>query len=346
MKPAGIKRLFRFPSRNGRDIDRDIREEFAFHLDMRAADLVRSGMTEADARAQALREFGDANRGARGCARADVGVERRRAWTRWIEDLAHDIRFALRLIGRNQTFSAVAVLTLAVGIGGNTALFSVVNALLFKRLPVLESDRLVSIHPGESRMSWPNYLDIRDGSDVFSTVAAHAAISGHVGEADAAVEVMGEAVTPNYFTTLGIGAALGRTILPGDTRDDIIVLSDRAWRRYFNADPAIVGRTIALDRRSCEVIGVMPPRFRGLAPPGLLREFWRPLDTSPRNRDLYDRQAPRVETFARLAPGVSRDAAEASVRVLAARIRQQHPELSDRLLSTTITGVDGVDAFR
>src|SRR4030095_13953989 len=114
----------------------DVREEFAFHLDMRVEDLRREGLSESAAREQALREFGNVDRGADGCVREGVSVERRRSATRFVTELRQDIKFGLRLIARNPAFSAVAIVTLAVAIGGNAAIFSVINALALKPLPV------------------------------------------------------------------------------------------------------------------------------------------------------------------------------------------------------------------
>ena len=346
MRPRDTKRLFRFPSRSKADVRGDVHEEFSLHIDMRVDDLVRTGMDEADARAQAHREFGDLQGGLRACAATSGNIERRRWLARTSEDLFYDGRFALRLIKRNKGFSAVAVLTLAIAIGGNTAIFTCVNALMFKPLPVTRPQQLVAIHPGESRISWPNYVDLRDRNDVFTDVAAHTAMGLNVATGGLSVRLMGEAVTTNYFTTLGAGPAMGRTILPADTRNDVVVLSDRTWRRHFAADRSIVGRLVTIDQRAVEVVGVMPEGFRGLAPPGLLRELWIPIDTSPRNHRLNDRTAPQVEAFGRVKPGLTREQAQAAVQVLASRIRSEHPELNDRLLATRLSGVDGIDAFR
>ena len=138
----------------------DVREEFAFHLEMRVDDLVGQGQTEAEARAQALREFGNQAAGANACVREGATVERQRTVARLADELRQDASFGARLLRRSPGFATVAILTLALAIGGNTAIFSVVNALALKPLPVRAPEEVVRIYTGESRTSWLNYQDI------------------------------------------------------------------------------------------------------------------------------------------------------------------------------------------
>jgi predicted permease len=346
MKPRGIRRLFRFASRTKTDIRTDIHEEFRFHLDMRIADLIRDGLTERDAREQAAREFGDAAAGARDCAARGLTIERQRWLARLGSELKQDAAYGCRLIVRSPGFSAVAIATLAVAIGGNTAIFSVVNALILKPAPFAAPQELARIHPGESQMSWLNYQDLRARSTSFSDITAHRSAVMTLSESDGAARLMGQAVSANFFTILGIPAALGRTVLPSDVRSDVVVLSDRVWRTRFGGDPAIVGRAISLDGRPYEVLGVMPPLFRGIAPPGLLREFWVPVDVTGSDRRLQDRAAKRFEVIGRLKPGVELPQATAEVQVIAAQIRAEHPAISERFAATQVFAVDGFEAFR
>lgn len=345
MKSGGIRRLFRFTSRTARDIRTDIDDEFQFHLDMRVADLVQRGICETDARAQARREFGDATAGARGCAAHGATIERRRWTSRLLSELKQDTTYALRLMARSPGFSAVAIVTLAVAIGGNTAIFSVVNALLFKPAPFAAPRELARIHPGESQMSWANYQELQTRSTSFRDIAAHRSATMALSTADMPARVMGQAVSANLFTILGVPAAVGRTLLPTDAGSDVIVLSDRLWRIRYASDPSIVGRAVTLDGRRFAVVGVMPPLFRGIAPPGLLREFWIPVDTAA-DRRLQDRSAKHVEVIGRLKPGVAVSQANAEIQVIAGQIRAEYPEVPERFAAAQVFPIDGFEAFR
>jgi predicted permease len=338
----GIRRLFGFSGRAPRDIDADVADEFAFHLDMRAADLVREGHTPEAARAIAAREFGDAAAAAAHGRRRGVEVERRRWLARIASDLAQDLGYGWRLATRTRGFSATAILTLAVAIGGNTAVFSILDALLFKPAPVADPASLVRVFPGESQIAWLNYRDLLARNHVFTDLAASRGLLLSSGDD----RLVGDAVTANFFTVLGVAAGRGRTILPSDTRADLVVLSDRCWRTRFAADPSIVGRRIPLDGRPFEVLGVMPPSFRGIAPAGLVRDFWTSIDPAAAERRFADRTATNFAAIARLAPGVSRQQAAAELAVLAAQIRGEHPEVPETFTAMSLSGFDGVGALR
>jgi predicted permease len=346
MRPRGIRHLFRFSSRTRADVRTDIQDEFRFHLDMRVADLIREGMSDADAQAKAAREFGDARAGARVCAEQGVSIERQRWIARVASELKQDVSYGWRLIVRGPGFSAVAVATLAVAIGGNTAIFTVVNALLFKPAPFAAPEELANIHPGESQMSWLNYQDIRMRSASFSDITANRTVMWSLKESEASSRVLGQAVAANFFTVLGVPAAIGRTLLPSDVRSDLVVLSDRVWKSRFAADPAIVGRSLTLDGRQYEIIGVMPPLFRGLAPPGLLHELWVPGDVRGTDQRLRDRSAKRFGVVGRLKPGITHAQATAETRIIAAQLRTEHPEIGDRIATAEVLPIVGFDAFR
>lgn len=346
MKRHLIRRLFRFTSRTNRDVRRDIDEEFQFHLDMRIEDLRREGLDEAAARAQALREFGDAARGADACAVHGETIERQRWLTRIVSELRQDSGYGLRLIRRSPGFSAAAIATLAIAIGGNTAIFSIVNALVFRPAPYGAPDGLARIHTGESQTSWLNYQDIASRTRSFRGVAAHRGTMISLATDAEPVRLNGQTVTPNFFDVLGVHAALGRTFLTGDTRTDVVVVSDRVWRTQFSSDPAIVGRTIVLDGRRYEILAVMPRLFRGVAPPGLLRDCWFPIDPAAPGRGLEERNAGQFEIIGRLAPGVTHEQATAELRVIAAQLRAEHPEIPERFAATRAMHVDGIDAFQ
>ena len=278
MTSSRFRRLFTFASRSPREVRAQIEDEFTFHLDMRVADLMAEGRAEPEARAQALREFGDRDRGAAGCEIYDARVERRNRIGMASADLLQDLKYGVRVLVRERGFSAVAIITLTLAIGGNAAIFSLVNALLLKPLPVTAPERLVKIHPGSSRVSAPNARDFRDRMSGFSDLMLQRTAMVNLQTDGLPVKLTANVVSRNHFTMLGVAAERGRVFLPAESRDDVAVISDRLWHGRFHGDPAIVGRTITLDGRSYEVIGIMPRTFRGVTPPALSRDLWLPFD--------------------------------------------------------------------
>ena len=346
IRPPHAKRLFGFVARSHKDVDDDVQEEFAFHLDMRVDDLMRDGMAEPDARAQARREFGDLARGAQACAREGRTVERHRTVARLASELRQDAKFAMRLLRRSPGFSTVAILTLALAIGGNTAIFSLVNALVLKPLPVRSPQEVVRIYTGESQTSWLNYQDIAQRTDVFTDVAAHAGTALALTTDASAVRLTGETTSTNYLTMLGVPALSGRTYFPVDTRTDVVVLGERAWRIHFGSDPSLVGRAITLGGRRLEVLGIMPRGFRGARAAGFMSEFWIPVDASLSRRKLQDRSSPSYTIVARLKAGVSHAQAQAASQVVAQRMAAEHPELGPAFGMTEVFPIDGIGGFR
>jgi putative ABC transport system permease protein len=249
-------------------------------------------------------------------------------------------------MGRSPAFSAVAILTLAVAIGGNTAIFSLINALALKPLPVPAPQEIARVHSGENRMSWPNYQDIQQRNRVFSDVAAHNGATLTLTTEDASIRLTGEVASSNYLVMLGVPPMIGRTFLPNETRTDLIVLSERAWRSRFGSDPSIIGRMLTLDGRGYEVVGIMPAGFHGARPPGFVSEFWVPVDLSPSNRTLHDRSTVSYEIVGRLKSGVTFAQAQAELRVLASQMRSEYPDLRERFAEMEVFPMIGIAAFR
>lgn len=247
---------------------------------------------------------------------------------RHMNTLMRDLRHAVRCLLRSPGFTIVAVLTLAIGIGANTAIFSVVNAVLLKPLPLPEPDRLVRVYELDEGRPWtvspPNFVDLRRESSVFEEMAAYtgtaAALTG-VGEAK---RIFGSVVTAGFFRVLATSPMLGRTISTADTvagQDRVVVLSHSLWQRQFGEDPAMVGRTVQLEGQEHTVIGVMPPAFE--YPAGA--ELWAPLAFS--EEDLTtQRGAHYLEAIARLAPGVTVDEASAQVAAIAGVLELRYPD--------------------
>jgi len=345
MKRPRTRRLFRYTSRSAADIDRDLRDEFAFHVDMRAEALEREGMTPEVARTTAEREFGDRAGTTTSCAPHDREVEARRSLALLSEELTTDLRYSLRTARRAPGLAAVIIMTVAVAMAGNTAVFTIVNSLLFKPATLRDPSGLVRIHTGESRISAANLRDIIARATVFNAVIAQRAVAPAMETPAGTLYVTGAEVSANYFTTLEMAAARGRVFLPADTREDVIVISDRLWHLRFTNEPATVGRVVTLNGESKEIIGIMPPNFRGLAPPGLGRDFWTPVPrtTAP---GADDRRERRYEAFARLAPGVALPQAQSAMAMVGTQLKNEHPADNARFDRTVLFGVTGFDAFR
>jgi predicted permease len=345
MKRHGFKRAFRFPFRGHDDVRNDIREEFEFHLDKRTEELVRSGLGEAAARAQARREFGDQQAGEERCAEVGYRLERKRRLARVTDELRQDVVFALRQIASHRSFAAVAIATLAIGMTANMTVFAIVNALVFKPLPVAAPQSLARIKAGQTQMAWASYDDIRRTNTVFSDLMAYRRLALGLTTGDRPVRVPGLQTSDNFFTGLGVPAALGRTYTATDSRHDLIVLSDRLWRVRFGADRSVVGRVLTLGGRPYEVAGIMSAGFRGVDPPVLAADFWIPVDTAAQSAILRDRAESAFEVVGRLRTGVTYTQAAAALSVLAQQIRAANPEIHESFVRVTALPVDGIRAF-
>ncbi|MBI3492091.1 MAG: ABC transporter permease [Acidobacteria bacterium] len=205
------------------------------------------------------------------------------------ESLFSDIRFAFRWLRRSPGFTLVAIASLAIGIGFNTALFTIVDALLFKPLPVSRPDRLVDVftsasnsHLQFSTTSYPDYLDLRSQNDVFEDVIGYTPMLGALGIDTGARLAMGEIVTGNYFRVLGVNALIGRTLLPADDAPGaprVAVVSYRYWTRELGSAPDVVGRTMRIRGNPLTIVGVLPRAFTGMVPV-LAPELWIPVSAS------------------------------------------------------------------
>ena len=265
--------------------------------------------------------------------------------SRLLDELRQDAAYGVRLVVRNPGFATVIIVTLAVAIGANTAIFTVVNALLFKRLPaVMAPHELARVKGGETQMAWANYDDIRRDNGVFTHLIAQRAFVAGLATGDRPVPLMGQQTSDNYFVALDARPARGRTYTPADTRHDVVVLADHVWRARFGADPVLVGRVLTLGGRRVEVIGIMPREFRGIAPPGWSADFWIAVDPAAAAR-LQDRTDAAFEIAGRLTPGVTHEQASAALVVTASRLRAAHPEIPERFVRMSVFPVDGIRGF-
>jgi predicted permease len=338
------KALLRVRSLFRRDtIDRELSDELRFHLERAIADKTATGMPREEAREAALREFGGLEQIREECA--DMRN------VNWLQDLGQDIRYSLRMLHKSPGFTAVAVLTLALGIGANTAIFSVVDSLLLRPLPVRDSGQLAVLAfrqghgPLLTQFSAADFRDIRvqtsrDFSDMLGHMLAFDGISVN-GKADHAVT---EYVTGNFFSMLGLKPYVGRLILPseGQTRgaDPVAVLAYSFWKTRFGADPDIVGKRILVNAHPCTVVGVAPPGFKGLYPAPAAQAYL-PLamlgdyESGWPSDVMVNRLLQNVYVLGRLRPGVSLEQAGASLDLVARRLSAQYPE-SDKGLTLNV----------
>jgi len=270
--------------------------------------------------------------------------------------LLHDLRFAIRQLIRNPGFAAASILILTLGIGLNSAVFSVVNATLFRPLPVADSEDLVAIYRATpkdfmatSALTTADVLDLAEQSRGFTGLLAYTYNPMIVERGGENRLVLGVRATPNFFSTLGVKPFLGRFFSPEDGRDlQQAVLSYSAWQRRFGADPGILGATLSLNGRPCTVIGVAPEEFFGLTR-GVAPELWMPmwLDRAGRGQG-EGRELGWLWAMGRRAPGVSFEEVQAELRALAARLAVESPAThSDRtfvaLPANTVRILPGVD---
>ena len=253
--------------------------------------------------------------------------------------LWQDLRFAARLLRKHPGFTALAIVSLALGIGVNTAIFSLVRAVLLPPLPVPDAGRLVSIYHRYTRgqeylssTSYPDYEYYRDHGQILAGLMAYGRIPMSVRIAEQAEQISGELVTANYFSVLGLRAAMGRTFLAADR--NVTVIGDRLWRSRFGGDRSVVGRTIGIGRHAFTIVGIAPPGFRGVVldwgdPP----ELWVPMtafrDAVPiLPEDLLQfRGADWLLATGRLKSGVSLAQAQAAIRGMAGQLAQAYPEI-------------------
>jgi hypothetical protein len=230
-------------------LERDLDEELQHHIELKTQENIEAGMTPDEARNASLRAFGGVEQKKEQCCDADR--------LRWIEDLIHDLRYALRQLRRNPGFTAVAVLTLALGIGANTTIFTLLNAVVLEALPVRHPEQLVIFSQRyadgseNSNLSWPYFERIRDRNHVLSGVFAFMPLGrvnvGFRGQSSLAV---GQIATGQYFSTVGLKPAAGRFFNEEDdrARQPVAVISYAFWQRRFGGDPSIVGKPITVNK--------------------------------------------------------------------------------------------------
>jgi predicted permease len=273
----------------------------------------------------------------------------------------HDLRYALRWLRRSPGFAAVAILSLGLGIGANTAMFSLVDAVLLRPIPVADPGSLVDVFTNSSdgdqfaTTSYADFVDLKAQNTVFSDMTAYSMMFAPLNLGDRARLVMGHIVTGNHFEMLGIRAFMGRTLQPADDRADaerVVVISHRMWRADFGEDPAVIGRSLQLRGQPYTIVGVAPPAFTGVVPI-IVPELWLPIAhaeeiepagmndniPSPTGRTRLERRGSRwLFVKGRLKPDVTVATARANVDVVAAQLAAAYPATNrNRRMSVVAT---------
>ncbi|HEX4022754.1 MAG TPA: ABC transporter permease [Acidobacteriaceae bacterium] len=323
----------------GRRYD-ELSESIREHLDEKIADLMDGGMTRKEAETAARREFGNVTR-----------IEERSRevwqWTR-LRNFWADVRFALRQFGKRPGFALVCVLTIALGVGANTAVFSVVDAVMLRPLPYMQSQRLVEVEMMSSRhdyersdVSYPDFFDWRTQNKSFSQLVSYHDTSFALTGAERAVRVDGEVTSWNLLPLLGMQPELGRGFLPQEEKEGsrVVLISHALWVSRFASDPSVVGRTIPLSGEPFTVIGVMPPSFRfPVSAPQ--NSIWTTsaVDDNPSDPDnaISNRGMRWMNVLGRLKPGVKPAQANQDLDVIAARLAKQFPHTNARNSSTRV----------
>jgi putative ABC transport system permease protein len=297
--------------------DRELAEEMQAHLEMQAEENEAEGMPADEARYAARRQFGNATL---------LKEESRALWGwRFCDVLAQDLRFAARLIRRNPGFSAIAILTLGLAIGGNTLVFSLVDAAVLRPLPYAEPDRLMMLWTVESESqramnsSYPDYRDWRDQTHVFESMAAFAQSSFNLTGTAEPQRVDALASTPGLFELLGIRPAVGRSFTTGE--DHVALLSHGLWIRSFGGDAGVVGRPVSLDGHRYTILGVLPSGFH--FPP---RRFGGDPDVFVPLVPHLDRTVHELQVIGRLRSAATVQQAQTEMNAIAARLARSFPE--------------------
>ncbi|MPY89361.1 MAG: FtsX-like permease family protein [Luteitalea sp.] len=317
-----------------RQLDRDLREEIQEHLDESIEELVAGGMSRDDATRAARRAFGNITR----------TRDRSRDVWRWraVEDFFVDVHFALRQLRKSPTFALASVLTLALGIGANTAIFSVVNAVILRPLPYPDPDRLVSVQSRDTRgtphpaaLSYPTFFDFRRDNDVFEHIASFRDTQLSLTGSGRPVRLRGAIVSWDLFAVLKTAPALGRGFLPHEEEAGarVVVLSHGLWSTRYGGDPDIVGRAITLNREAYTVVGVAPAGFNFPALSDTV-DLWTTLALDATS--ATQRGSRMLNAIARLRPGVTVEQAQTHMDAVAAALVERYPDQNKSIASTYV----------
>jgi len=329
-----------------KQLDRDLDEELQAYVELVSAEKVQAGADPEEAHRDARREMGGEHQVIQHVRDVRAGV--------WLDRLVQDVQYGVRTLAKNPAFTLVAMATLAIGIGANTAMFSLLDQVVLRLLPVSHPERLVIVREtgnhygnsyGANTISWPMFEDLRDNNQVFSGMFSRFPATVTIGHGDRVAQIPAELVSGSYFPILGVGAALGRTIAPEDDAvpdsRPVVVLSYSFWRSYFDGDRTVVGRTITLNSQAMTVIGVAQPGFDGVelgVPAKVFVPIMMKTEMTPHSDGLKDRRRRLswVTAYGRLKPGVSLEQAQLSLQPLMHSILQMEVQQPEFTRSTTV----------
>jgi predicted permease len=318
------------PSRD--EIEREVDDEVQLHLEMRSKDLQRKGLEPEAARHMALSRFGDINRYRGEMMRTRNGYVKSVERSRHREEIEQDLIFGVRQLFRRPVLPVMIILLLVLGIGVNTAIFSVVKKVLLEPLPFEEPENLMALWQTHQRYSFipvagPNFLDWREQSHSFETLVAYEPRPVNLTGSGEAERLQSTRTTTGLFELLRVQPALGRTFAPEEEQPgngNVVVLSDGLWRRRFRADPHLLGKVITLDGKGYTVVGIMPPGVQHPSPwsIGDTIDLWLAF---PRNALERDRDVQSYLVLGRLAENVTREAAQEEMDLIARRLAEAYP---------------------
>lgn len=321
-------------------VEAEVDNELEFHLEMTTRDLMEKGMTRQQARAEAERRFGDSSAVNAECRRFGNERDRKERRAEYVTELRQDVAFAIRQLIKTKGFTAVAVITLALGIGATAAMFSALDAVVLRPLPFPDADRVVAIHTTysgkESAMTPPEYFGFRKVRELEHVAAARlgGGVALQLGDAPEMVDAAG--VSADYFAVFGVRPVLGRTFTPEEDEaggPGAVILSHRFWVSHFNADPATLNRVLQIDGSPRTVVGIMPESFDYLKTSA---NIWLPLALGPADATKFG--AHYLQGYARLRSGVTLDQARAATSATAVAVARDIPNRS-RPLSAYATDI-------
>jgi predicted permease len=323
-----------------REHEEQLEKELRHHLDLHASDLIGQGYSPEEAQRQAHLALGGPEQVKEMCRDA--------RGTRWLEELLQDLRFGVRTLLKNPGFTFVVVATLALGIGANTAIFGLVDALLLRPLPVVKAPgELVLLMRGDGRgptLSYPDFTVLRERNEVLSDLALYTQAPISFGNNVRSEVVLGGMVSANYFDVLGIKPSFGRAFLPEEDRTPgthpVVVLNHSFWQSRFNSDRTLVGQTIVLNNRRFTVVGIAPPGFDGESAPMKVSLWipvmmmstmrWEPRELETRHDPLSNRQYENYGAIGRLKQGVSVTQAQTALETINRQLEQSNPPPPER----------------